>query len=72
MLEVRDGMRCDQSMFIFQPKKMSPHPAGTSACTSWADTRVMAMTAMMTEQIAMMKNWARSVITTLIMPPRRT
>ena len=59
-------------MSSFHPKKRSYHPAGTSAWISAGDTCVMAITATMTAQTAMMMNCARSVMTTLIMPPSRT
>ena len=66
------GIVADQSRSRFQPKKTSPHPAGTIAAICSADTCDIAMYAMTSEHTAMMKNCATSVITTLIMPPSST
>ena len=72
MLPVRAGRVAVQSRSSFHPKKMLSHPSGTTAAICSAETSFMAMTAMAREQKAMMTNWATSVMTTLIMPPRST
>ena len=72
MLFVSDGMVWDQSRSMRQPKNMFSHPAGTMAAIWSVLTSLIAMIAMASEHRAMITNWATSVRTTLIIPPRRT